>query len=195
MLPTLPLSDIAAGPHNTTVTRDNLFMVKLAREIASDIRSLDAILKSFMLSRSEWDSISQHAGFQKLLASAVEEWNSAANTPDRVRVKSMAFVEEALPELYARMHDAKEPLSAKVQLLQTVSKMAGVGGNADAGQQGEKLVVNISLGDDRKLTIVKDVTPNVQSEASEALADLALSDDYENDYDYEDDEGYDESLD
>lgn len=159
MLPSLPLAEVAARSHNTTVSRDNMFLIKLAREIAADVRPLEDILKTFLLSPDEWEKISEHPSFQKLLASAVEEWNSTANTADRVRVKSMAFVEEALPELYARIHDAKEPLAAKVQLLQTVSKLGGMGQSEGSGAGGERLVVTINLGEDRKLSFTKDITP------------------------------------
>jgi hypothetical protein len=108
-----------------------------------------------------WDEINKSSAFQSLLRSEVEAWNSATNTAERVKIKSLAFVEEALPEFFARAHDPKEPLNSKVEVLKTVSKFAGVGGSLDGAIAGEKLMVTINLGADQTLKIEKDVTSKV----------------------------------
>ena len=72
------------------------------------------------------------------------------------------MVEEALPEFYARMHDPKEPLPAKTDVLKTIAKFAGVGGSDfNAAVGGEKLSVTINLGSDHQLRIEKEVTSKV----------------------------------
>ena len=128
-----------------------------------DIRPLPDILASHGVEQSNWDSIRETPSFQSLLRSEVEAWQSATNTAERVKIKSLAFVEEALPEFYARAHDPKEPLNSKVEVLKTISKFAGVGGSADGAITGEKLTVTINLGSDHSLKIEKDVTPRVIS--------------------------------
>lgn len=135
--------------------------LKLAREIAMDIRPLEDILAAHGVEQSTWDSISSAPSFQSLLRSEVEAWQSATNTAERVKIKSLAFVEEALPEFYARAHDPKEALNAKVEVLKTISKFAGVGNSVDGTNIGEKLTVTINLGSDHSLKIEKDVTPRV----------------------------------
>lgn len=135
--------------------------LKLAREIAMDIRPLDDILVAHGVNTSDWENISKNPSFQGLLRSEIEAWQSATNTAERVKIKSLAFVEEALPEFYARAHDPKEPLSAKVEVLKTISKFAGVGQSIDGTNLGEKLTVTINLGTDHSLKIEKDVTPKV----------------------------------
>ena len=127
-----------------------------------DIRPLDDILSAHGIDQSRWDTISATPTFQNLLRSEVEAWNSATNTAERVRLKSLAFVEEALPEFYARAHDQKEPLNSRVEILKTVAKFAGVGGTSvDGTSLGEKLMVTINLGSDHSLRIEKSVTSQV----------------------------------
>lgn len=141
-----------------------LIMLKVAREIAADIREIPDILKLHGISEAEWDTIKEHPRFLKLLRDAVIEWQSVGNTADRVRVKSLAFTEEALPELYARLHDPKEPLSAKVELLKTVAKIGGVGEKAADAGGGQRMVVTINLGSDSQLRFTKDITPTTDSD-------------------------------
>lgn len=147
---------------------DHLTFLRLAREIAMDIRPLDDILAAHGIDQDRWDAISAAPNFQNLLRSEVEAWNSATNTAERVRLKSLAFVEEALPEFYARAHDQKEPLNSRVEILKTVAKFAGVGGTSvDGTNLGEKLMVTINLGTDHSLRIEKQVTQVIEHEEVE----------------------------
>jgi hypothetical protein len=136
-------------------------MLKLAREIAMDIQSIEDILKHHQVTDDQWEEIQQNPRFNTYLRGAVEEWQSATNTPERVKLKSMAFVEEALPEFFARAHDPKEPLAAKTEVLKTIAKFAGVGGSVEGALSGEKMIVTINLGADNQLRIERDVTPQV----------------------------------
>ncbi len=137
-----------------------VILLKVAREIAADIRPLDDILKIHGLTDDDWEQLKTEHRFKVARNNAVAEWQSVANTTDRVRVKSLAFVEEALPEFYARAHDPKESLTAKVEVLKTIAKIAGISERAaDAGTGGARMSVTINLGADHKLTIEKDITP------------------------------------
>ena len=141
---------------------DHLTFLRLAREIAMDIHPLEDILSAHGIDQTRWETISAAPNFQNLLRGEVEAWNSATNTAERVRLKSLAFVEEALPEFYARAHDQKEPLNSRVEILKTVAKFAGVGGSSmDGVSVGEKLLVTINLGNDHSLKIEKNVTGQV----------------------------------
>lgn len=137
-------------------------MIRLAREIAMDMRPLDDILDTLKITQERYNEICSNPRFQKYLQTALEEWNSALNTSERVKIKSMAFVEEALPEFYARAHDPKESLAAKTEVLKAVARFAGIGGTAQVGGiGGEKMVVTINLGADHQLRFERDVTPQV----------------------------------
>lgn len=141
---------------------NDVTLLKLAREIATDLRPLEEVLSTFKIDPKEWENLEKHPRFQAVLRSSIEEWNSATNTSERVKLKSLAFVEEALPEFYARAHDPTEPLSAKIEVLKSVARFAGVGGTGtDSVASGERLSVTINLGADQQLRIEKDVTPRV----------------------------------
>lgn len=144
-----------------TSSSNDVIMLKLAREIAMDIQSIEDILKHHEVDDGQWEEIQQNPRFKSYLRGAVEEWQSATNTAERVKLKSMAFVEEALPEFFARAHDPKEPLAAKTEVLKTIAKFAGVGGSVEGAVAGEKLTVTINLGADNQLRIERDVTPQV----------------------------------
>lgn len=120
-----------------------------------DIHPLDEILNSHEISTDRFEIIKANARFQALLRQQVEEWNSALNTGERVKLKALSAIEEAMPEFYARMHDPKETLPAKVKVLEAFSGLAGLGKNGQAAQGGggEKFSVTINLGADKQLTI------------------------------------------
>lgn len=140
---------------------DELTILKLAREIAMDLRNIEDILESLAVSSEDWETIQALPIFQDRLRSAVEEWQSGMNTSERIRMKSLSFIEEVLPELYARAHDAKEGLAAKMEVVKTVSKFAGIGGSVDGAANGERMVVTINLGADHQLKVEKNVTSQV----------------------------------
>lgn len=149
---------------------DNLEVIHLrvARAIAADIYPLETILKHHSISPDQWLSISENPAFRKLLESEIQAWHSATNTTERVRLKSAAFIEEALPELYARVHDKGEALNHKVEALKLVRDLAGfVRGGGEAGVTGERFSVTINLGADHQLTIEKSLTPQVIDVVSE----------------------------
>jgi hypothetical protein len=139
-----------------------VILLKIAREIAADIRPVEDILKLHGISDEQWEHLQTEPRFLNLLRSAVIEWQAVGNTADRVRVKTLAFTEEALPELYARLHDPKEPLSAKVELFKTIAKIGGVGERAGDAGGGQRMIVTINLGADHQLSFTKDITPTVQ---------------------------------
>lgn len=148
------ITKASPGSHDVTLLR-------LAREIAMDIHPVEAILATLEISDDEWQEIQQNPTFRGYLRTAIEEWQSATNTQERVRLKSLAFVEEALPEFYARAHDPSENLQHKIRVLEVVAKFAGVGGNVDTALSGEKFSVTINLGADHQVRIERDVTPQV----------------------------------
>lgn len=136
---------------------DPLTQLKIARELGSNMRELDDILQIYDVSHAQFNLLKGSVRFNKLLQNAVEEWNKVSNTPERVKLKALSFVEEALPEYYKRAHDEKEPLSAKVELLKTVAKLGGIGGDVNAALAGEKMTITINLGADAQLRFDKTI--------------------------------------
>lgn len=145
---------------------NDVTLLKLAREIAMDIRPLADILETHEVDAGQWAVIQNHTVFRNYLRNAIEEWNSAGNTSERVKLKTLAMVEESLPEFYARMHDKDESLQHKTDILKTIAKFAGLEKANVEASAGEKLSVTINLGADHQLRIERDVTPQVTIEGS-----------------------------
>ena len=138
---------------------ENNLMLKLARDLALDMQPIEKIQEHLGISNAQLERFRNHPEFLRYLRDAMSEWNSAASTPDRVKLKSMHFIEEALPEFFARAHDPREPLAAKTRLLETIGRFAGMGGLADGVVSGEKLSVTINLGGDQTLRVEKSMSP------------------------------------
>lgn len=132
----------------------DLILVQLSREIAMDIHPLETILANHEIAQTRWEEIRRMPRFEQLLRAQVEEWNSALNTAERVKLKALSCVEEAMPEFFARMHDPKEALPAKVRALEVFGNLAGLGkGVVAGGGGGEKFSVTINLGADQQIKV------------------------------------------
>jgi hypothetical protein len=142
----LPQLDLPPG-----ITDQKLLVI--ARELAMDIFNIEQILSFTNTTPEVFSAVKENPRFNAYLKSEMEAWSSALNTHERVKIKAAAQMEYALPELNARLHDADEPLMAKVKVAELISKLAGMG-NADTrvlGDTGERFTVTINLGADQKL--------------------------------------------
>jgi hypothetical protein len=153
--------DTISSPSNSDID-----LVRLAREIAMDILPLEDILKQYDISDETWCKLQRNTKFQILLSNEVEAWSSALNTFERVKVKSASLLEEWLPTLNTRMHDAQEALPAVIEAGKMLAKISGLGGEKDIGAAvGERFVINISMGPKvEPIQFAKDVTPQVTIE-------------------------------
>lgn len=142
----LPVLDLPDG-----ISDQKLLVI--AREVAMDIFDIEQILQFTNTLPEEYDRIRDLPRFQAYLKSEMENWNSALNTHERVKIKAASQMEFALPELNARLHDASEPLVAKVKVAELISKLAGMGvTNANlVGETGSRFTVTINLGAREKL--------------------------------------------
>lgn len=146
----------------TFTTNPGVDYISLAREIARDMNPIQTILESRQIDANEWERIQANPHFQRVLSAEVEAWQSANNVGERVRLKALHFVEEALPEFFQRAHDPRETLNAKTEVLKTITRLAGIGNSVgETGAMGEKFSVTINLGADQTLKIEKTVTPQV----------------------------------
>lgn len=148
----------------------DLLMVRLARSIAQDIIDLDKILEINGVSPAAWQIIEKHPRFQKYLQEQILEWNAAENTPERVKIKAAASIEEWLPEAFAQMHNQDAPLLHRNDLAKLMAKLGGMdksGVGVDGGG-GERFHVTINLGGDAKLNFDKQVPSKVIEHESES---------------------------
>jgi hypothetical protein len=164
-LKVLPVTVALPLPANIPVVIEGLSitpirLAMLANEIAMDMKELADILKLYKLSESDYLKISKIPFFTNALETATIEWQSPLGTHARIRIESAAILEEALPGLSARMKSKDEAFPAAIEAGKLFAKIAGLGEPDKAGaSSGEKFTINIDLGQDKKLTYEKDVSP------------------------------------
>jgi hypothetical protein len=119
----------------------------LAREIAMDIFELKDILYVHKLTDTEWQKIQANPKFQEMVASMTAEWNSAANTKERIRIKSSTGLEAVLETYINDIRDTTIPLGQRVEAGKFLAKIgeidtANIIGGA-AGGSGFSVTLNI----------------------------------------------------
>jgi hypothetical protein len=139
-------------------------LVSLAREIAMNHSPLHEILGRYNISEKQWNVIKSTPVFRDYLEQQTSEWNSVANTNERIKYKSAALLELWLEEANTRLHDDRQQLAPKVELAKFIGRLAGMGitgANINDAGGGSKLTVTINLGSDSKLTFEKEMAPKV----------------------------------
>lgn len=146
-----------------TQVYDDVTFVKLAREIAIGLNSIETILKHHQIDKNDWDYISTHPRFIQYLEHEQSVWESALNTQERVKIKSASMIEQWLPDAYKSMTNPSETLNGKLEVAKLVSRLAGMGlsGVGIAGETGEKFSVTINLGADSAIKIEKESAPKI----------------------------------
>lgn len=143
-------------------------LVKLAREIAMDIKEVDVVLGHYHLTTEQFNWLKEHhAFFKQALQVSTIEWNSALTTPERIKLESAAILEDALPRLGARMSNQAEGLPGVVEAAKLFAKIAGLG-EKEAGDRapGERFTISINLGGDDKLVYKSKETPAIEGSTS-----------------------------
>lgn len=136
---------------------DDVKLQAIARAIAQNIDPLPKILAANGLSVEQLERITNIPYFQQLLDQEIKNWNSAKSTKDRIALKSASMIEESLPAMFERIHDRRESLLHKSDILKTLAKFANIG-TAD-GSQAEKVSVTINVSGVQ--TKVAGITPPV----------------------------------
>lgn len=138
-------------------------MAQLARELATNMRDIDAVLADFKITEEQFLVYSENPAFKNALESAIIDWNSAHSVEQRIRLQAAHGLEDGMQILVARMQKQSEPLTAAVETGKFLAKLVGIGEEGrNPGNPGDKFSIVINLGDDRKLHFSKDVTPGIE---------------------------------
>jgi hypothetical protein len=130
----------------------------LAREVAVGIHDLSAVLKRFNLTVAQYEEhFLNNPTFKQVVEREHQLWESALNTPERVKIEAAAMFEQLLPTLNTRLNSNAEPLNHVVEGGKLIAKAAGIGEGRGGGDPAEKYVINIRIGE--KSMEIKDVTP------------------------------------
>jgi cell fate (sporulation/competence/biofilm development) regulator YmcA (YheA/YmcA/DUF963 family) len=117
----------------------------LAREIAQDIFSIDQIVALHRLTDEEWRRINAHPRFQRMLAEMQREWNSAANTRERVKIKAATGLESQLEVFISEIAADGVPLTQKVEAGKFLARLGEMDGSNQsiAATPGSGITINI----------------------------------------------------
>ena len=133
-----------------------------------DLKPVETILKDHGKTAKDLENYYKLPRFKRMVEAATQAWNAATNAEERIKLKSLAIIEESLPEMFRRLHGANDPLSAKVELLKTLMKGAGVGAVEATGVGGAGISITINMGDDQPV--------QVQAQLPAQVIDLAAED-------------------
>jgi hypothetical protein len=147
---TTPTTQPSSDPLDATVFAVDF--ATLAREIAQDIFSVDQIVALHRLDDDEWAKIQQHPRFIAMLSSMQREWNSAANTRERVRVKAQTGLESQLEVFIAEINNQNIPLSQRVDAGRFLARLGELDGQNQANQLpvGSGITINIVTSQNRE---------------------------------------------
>lgn len=160
------MNDLTAGLTSYAIVPSSVYdemkLVKLAREIAMDIKELDEILKIHNVTHADFEKLKTNERFKSILTAEVIAWQGAINTNERVRVKAASMIEEWLPELYSRLNDRGEGLSSKIEGGKLLERLAGMGAAAAKNEAPtDRVSITINLGADKKLEFNKQLPAKV----------------------------------
>ncbi|MDE2101924.1 MAG: hypothetical protein KGL39_32055 [Patescibacteria group bacterium] len=148
---------------------------ELAREIVTNIRDAPDILRDHGVSESEYARLAETSQFKAMLRQAATEWGAVENTHQRVRLKSATLVEQALPDMFSELSNAKEPLSSRVALLNSLAKIGNLGTPEPTAQKAGnsfKLSINLTGSKDEPKTITIEsnaVLPEPETDPNDEL--------------------------
>jgi len=117
----------------------------LAREIAMDIFPLAQVLELHRLDDAEWTRINSNPKFQAMLGSMITDWNSAANTRERVRIKAATGLEAVMETYIADILDPGIPLTQRVEAGKFLARLGELDSQA-MGEIGEKFSIPLNIG-------------------------------------------------
>lgn len=122
-------------------------LAKLARDLAQDMFEPAEIRDAHKLSDEQFAKILQDDTFQRMLRDVSIEWNSAASTPERIRVKAQSAVEVALDQFFVDICDRGIPLVQRTDALKALMKLGELGEkDAPTGAVGTGVQITINLG-------------------------------------------------
>lgn len=129
-------------------------LARLAREVAMDIFPIDSILRLHELTDEQWARIQEQPKFRQMLTDMITEWNSAASTLDRVRIKAATGLEAMLEEYILAIKDHTIPLNHRTEAGKFLAKLGELDGTKiGGGAAGPGFSININIGQDKQVSL------------------------------------------
>jgi hypothetical protein len=123
-------------------------LAKLARELVMNVRNYQLVFADFGIDETDYQRIEKLEFFRRVKEQFAIDWNSAISTEERVRLGSLAYVEQILPVITRRAMAPDSNLSAATDVGKLLMKAAGVGEPKNEKANTERFVITINLGGD-----------------------------------------------
>ena len=144
-------------------------LASLAREIAMDLFEVRQVLEIHRLSDDEWLRIAANPKFQDMLGAMTRDWQSAANTRERVKVKAATGLESMLETYIREIGDESIPLTQRVEAGKFLARLGELDGQRDKfGGSEAGVTINITTSADRPtITLTATREPALELEDDE----------------------------
>jgi hypothetical protein len=148
----------------------SLIAPALARDLAMDLLTIEEIAIQHNLDVPLVQRLLGSRTFRNMVDAAKAEWAAPGNAKNRAQLKAQLAVEEAIPDIFGIVSDAKEPAPARVAAF---SQLREVGKFEKApmeqsGRGGPGFSVTINLGE-QVMTISGDAPQSTVEDAEEAI--------------------------
>lgn len=124
-------------------------MTLIARDLATEVRTLEQSLKHYEVSREYFDTyIAPNPYYQRVLGDYTKEWHALGSTQKRLAFSALTALEESLPVLAYRMGDRKSELADAVATAKLFRELAGIAppSSQPGAGSGEKFSISINFG-------------------------------------------------
>lgn len=124
----------------------NDFDSRLAMELAIELSDLPDILARYDMTPADLRIKLQNPPFRQMVKEFKATWNSDLSVKERIRVKSMALVEDSLLELHTIFHNTEYAVGPRLEAFKNMAKVATVDTPDKEGQAaGDRVQINISI--------------------------------------------------
>lgn len=138
-------------------------LLALARDLALNILTPEQTLEKHQIDTEEYEKIVNIPFFKQALEAETAAWQSAKNTPERIKIEAAATLEDWLPYLDKRMRNSDEDLGKVIEGGKLLKSLAGINENAGAQASGEKFLIQINLGKNEVLKFERDNPPLLEA--------------------------------
>jgi hypothetical protein len=125
---------------------DEHTLLKLAREMAMNVRGYKTVFSDYGIDENDYVELLKNEFFKKALDTFTREWNATTSTEERLRIGSLAYLEQLFPIITGRAMRDTENLAAATEVGKLLAKMAGVGEVRNDKSAAERFIITINMG-------------------------------------------------
>ena len=119
---------------------------KLAAEIGAGLLTTQDILSRYDLTPDQLKQIVQDPQFRNMVREFKRNWNDSLSAKDRVRLKAMLAIEEALPTIFDIVMDPLVSPNSRLDGFEKLAKLADAVPRKDnSGDTGPGFSININI--------------------------------------------------